>query len=239
MAVVSFNSRTDHDEARQRQDLVADLHDRLKGVGDLKAFPTDFKYALEHKVWESERELAGGSVLKPTTLHNFIHSEYPEGLGVDYAMIERLIGDRQDVLALWTEVTKRKPGRPEKAESENVYNVHDKDRPSGNTAEAGLRKLQKSASEGNEDAERELSLVKAGEKKVHTACVDAGLRKSTRIDADVKARCHKAIAEWIVSHGGHDDLSPVVSDLFACGAKGIAIEVKNLIGESIMDRRYS
>ncbi len=64
---------------------------------------------------------------------------------------------RIDVLALWAEVTKRKPGAPEgnknsakgdAPENEtNVDNVNScsPERPTGNTAAAGLRKLQKAA----------------------------------------------------------------------------------------------
>jgi hypothetical protein len=234
MTVHSFTPRSEKDEAVSRQDLVNDLHERLKGVGDLKAFPTDFKLVLEERVWEKERVLAGGAVIEPITFHEFIHSDYPRGIDANYDVIERLIGGRPDVLAIWTEVTKRPVGRPS-AETETLYIVQDKTAPTGNTAAAGLRKLQKAASEGNEAAAEAVD----GKKSVHRACVDAGVRKSTRIDRDVKQRCDRAIAEWIVGHAGaNDDLSPIVADLFAAGYKGAAIEIKNLIGESVMDRRY-
>ena len=82
-----------------------------------------------------------------------------------------------------------------------------------------------------------LAEVVAGHKKVHTACVDAGLRKSTKIDADVKARNAKFVAEWIVSHGEQEDLSPIVAALFGCGANAAAKELINTIGEPVtMDK---
>ena len=65
------------------------------------------------------------------------------------------------MLALWVEVTKRKPGAPEgnknaakgdaSDEETTVDNVTgcSPERPTGNSAIAGLRKLQKAAGEGN------------------------------------------------------------------------------------------
>ena len=85
-----------------------------------------------------------------------------------------MIGDRNDVLLLWTEVSKRKPGRPEKVEDETLDNIQGLVlAPTGTSREAGLRKLQKAAAEGNEEAAAQLVEVMAGTKKVHTACVEA------------------------------------------------------------------
>lgn len=243
--VLLFGNR---DAAASRQEIVNTLHDMLEGHAQLDGFPDNLKLALTERVWEADRVFAGGTRQGPMTFHAFVHEHYPAGLGATYDLVERLISGRSDVLAAWTEISRRKPGgannpygrsgKPE--ELINVDNVHvDKQgRPTGNSAEAGLRKLQKAASEGNDAAAEQLAAVTSGQKKVHTACVDAGLRKSTRIDADVKARCSKAVAEWIVERAGQDDLSGVVADLFSCGAKSVAIEIKNLIGESVMDRRY-
>lgn len=114
--------------------------------------------------------------------------------------LAHLIRDRADVLALWLGVTKRPPGNQsgnnqhtKKAEEEegNLYNVQSSapEAPTGNTAAAGLRKLQKAALEGNEKAGEELQAVVTGAKSVHRACVESRLRKTTRIDADVRQRC--------------------------------------------------
>lgn len=59
-----------------------------------------------------------------------------------------------------------------------------------------------------------------------------------KIDADVKHRCDRANAERAVEHLPHETLEAFVSDLFAAGHKSLAIEIKNLIGESIMDRNF-
>jgi hypothetical protein len=74
-----------------------------------------------------------------------------------YELVENLIRGRVDVLALWTEVTKRKPGEGQARDPEtgqmlpSLDNIQDRaiPAPTGTSAAAGLRKLQKAASEGN------------------------------------------------------------------------------------------
>ena len=243
--VVSFSSR---DPAVSKQEIVDTLN-RLIGEHDgLKFFATNFLIALEQRVWEGERRFVDGTVIPPCSFHDFIHKKYPYGIGADYETVENLIRDRADVLALWVDVTKRKPGNPTGANQHTkddgelgiVDNIHNSspERPSGTSAAAGLRKLQKAAAEGNEKAAEELQEVVAGAKSVHRACVESGLRKSPKIDSDVKQRAARALAEWIVEHAAGNDLDAVKANLFAAGAKNIAVELTNLLGESIMDRRY-
>jgi hypothetical protein len=79
------------------------------------------------------------------------------GIGATYDLVENLIRGRVDVLALWVDVTKRKPGNPTGAnqhtkeeEAGTLDNIQDSTKaPTGTSAAAGLRKLQKAASEGN------------------------------------------------------------------------------------------
>jgi ParB family chromosome partitioning protein len=63
--------------------------------------------------------------------------------------------------------------------------------------------------------------------------------KASRIDGDIKNRAAQELAEWIVAHANGNDLDAVKANLFASGAKNIAVELTNLIGQSIMDRRFS
>ena len=63
--------------------------------------------------------------------------------------------------------------------------------------------------------------------------------KASRIDGDIKNRAAQELAEWIVSHANGNDLDAVKANLFAAGAKNIAVELTNLIGQSIMDRRFA
>jgi hypothetical protein len=68
-----------------------------------------------------------------------------------------------DVLTLWCEVTKRKAGEDQPRDPDTgrmlpiVDNIHERqERPTGTSAAAGIRKLQKADAEGNEKAEVEL-----------------------------------------------------------------------------------
>lgn len=172
------------DEAASRQEIVDTLKRLIEEHDELKIFPSNFKLALEERVWEKERKSSSGKTIPPVSLHDFIHERYPIGIGATYDLVERLIGGRPDVLALWVEVTKRKAGEDQPRDPDtgrmlpNVDNVNERpERPTGNSAAAGLRKLQKAANEGNEKAAEELEAVKSAAKSINAACIDAGLRK--------------------------------------------------------------
>ena len=117
-------------------------------------------------------------------------------------------------------------------------NIHSFERPSGTSAAAGLRRLDREAEKGNEVAARALEQVKAGTVSVHAAMVDCGFRKSTKIDRDVRDRAAQSLAELIVAHVPSDALDAAKGDAFACGARALGIALSNLIGGSIMDGRY-
>ena len=78
-----------------------------------------------------------------------------------------------------------------------------------------------------EAAQAALTDVVEGRKSVHGACVDAGLRKSTKIDADVKARCSRSAAEWIVAHAGQVWVRPTAPTVRAMLTKtcGRTVEI--------------
>lgn len=60
--------------------------------------------------------------------------------------------------------------------------------------------------------------------------------KPSKLDADVKKRCDIANAERAVQHMPWEVLEAFISDLFAAGHKSLAIEIKNLTGESVFDK---
>lgn len=65
-------------------------------------------------------------------------------------------------------------------------------------------------------------------------------RKTIRsqIDADVKARAAKEVAEIIAEHVPGEWWDAVKSNLYAAGASNIANALTNITGEAIMDRRH-
>lgn len=63
--------------------------------------------------------------------------------------------------------------------------------------------------------------------------------KASKIDGDIAHRAAVSVAEWIVEHANGNDLDAIKANLFATTSKAIAIELTNLLGSSIMDRRYA
>ena len=131
--VLPFGAR---DSAVDRQVIVDTLHQMLDGHTQLDGFPDNLKLALEGRIWEADRVFPGGTRQGPMTLHAFVHEHYPAGLGASYATVERLISDRNDVLLLWTEVSKRPQGQ----RTDLVDNINEvaPGRPTGYIKRAGL-----------------------------------------------------------------------------------------------------
>lgn len=193
--VYSFNDIGSKDaEARTRQDIVNSAYNALThGTEGIKNFPVFLAECFEQAVWKHERIFSGGSRCNPISFHEFIHAPYPTGLGASYGMIRSLIAEDINMLALWDAETQRSSGAPlgnqnalkldAQPEGETtVDNVHDcspPERPTGNTEQAGLRRLRKTAEAGDSRAQLWLDDVLAGKVSVHRACVAMGWRKPT------------------------------------------------------------
>jgi hypothetical protein len=103
---------------------------------------------------------------------NIVHDRPPSGLGSTYARIEKLIRDDVEALSLWTAATRRLPSEGQTRDERGrlgpvVDNIHDRmpERPSGTSREAALRRLNKAAAEGNEEAVKARRSVLAGEQR--------------------------------------------------------------------------
>lgn len=93
------------------------------------------------------------------------------------------------------------------------------------------------------DADKQIETVQRALKGIaereanERACSDAK-RSQARIDADVKQRAARMIAEIIVENIHADALDGLRANLAATTNKHILTELANLLGASIMDRRY-
>lgn len=67
---------------------------------------------------------------------------------------------------------------------------------------------------------------------------DPTIVNRNKIDADIKARAAKEVAEIIAEHVPGEWWDAVKANLYSAGAKNIADEFSNVTGESIMDGRY-
>lgn len=84
-------------------------------------------------------------------------------------------------------------------------------------------------------AKRDLALLRSQEKE---KTKPAQSRASSKIDADVKSRAAKEVADIIAEHVPGEWWDAVKSNLYAAGATNIANAFSNITGQSIMDRRF-
>lgn len=235
-----FGPRTEQSEAASRQSLVDTLKRLVEGESDLAMFPATLRVAMEDRIWEKERIFVSGTIIPPTTFHAFIHAKYPDGIGANYDLVEKLISGDVKAQTLYTEITKRQPGRPAKSADETLYIVQgsEPEAPTGNSAAAGLRRLMKEADAGNSVAKQALAAVNEGRKSVHAASVECGFRKG--IDPEVKAVAARDAAEMAVamSEGDFERLQAFEHLLRKAGAKNVADQIANITDPALMDRRH-
>lgn len=81
-------------------------------------------------------------------------------------------------------------------------------------------------------AKRDLAFLKSAQRDATKSA------NRSKIDADVKARAAKEVAEIIAEHVPGEWWDAVKSNLYAAGASNIANALTNITGEAIMDRRH-
>ena len=175
------------DNAATRQDIVHSLHEALSGaVSGLRNIPIFVREAIEAKVWQQERIFAGGTRQKPVSFHAFVHEPYPVGLGADYAVVRRFLIEDAATLSLWDQAVQQPAGAPAgnqnaaAAKQTTVDNIHDRQRrPTGTSAQAGLRRLRLAVEAGDERAAPLLARVTSGETSINAAAIAMGWRKPT------------------------------------------------------------
>lgn len=176
------------EHAVTRQDIVRSLHEALNGaVAGINNIPIFVREAFEAKVWQQTRVFSGGTRQSPISFHDFVHQAYPVGLGSTYETVRRFLVVDAATLAMWDEACQRGAGNanrdPETGRlAPSVDNVHERaapDRPTGNSAQAGIRRLRKAADEGQERAAALLARVEAKDLSVNAAAVEMGWRHPT------------------------------------------------------------
>lgn len=85
-------------------------------------------------------------------------------------------------------------------------------------------------------AKRDLALIRNQERE---KAKPAQSRASSKIDADVKSRAAKEVADIIAEYVPGEWWDAVKSNLYAAGATNIANELNNITGQSVMDRRFA
>jgi hypothetical protein len=197
--VYAFGVVTAEREEAIRQDVVDALKRCLDGAGKMGRFPFFLSEAINGRIWEHVRRLPGGTPVKPMSLHEFITTRYPLGLGIDHDTVKRLIAGDPVVMDLYDGEVKRgdgganNPNRdPETGRlvaapltGNNIPSEGEPGRPEGTSAQKGLRRLRAAAETGDPRAQALHADVLAkriidGKKMtVNRACVEMGWRSPT------------------------------------------------------------
>lgn len=291
---------SDEEIARQRQRIVDEIHDAIGNGQMFGTLCTSLMQALDGRVWEQERILAGGTRQGPLKFAQFVCEPYPVGLGTSLPALKKMIAAsvehselaanryapeeaarvKQNINAAVAKVLllidgemERGPGNQRIEEqprgedgrvqekTRTVDNVHDtEERPTGNSKEAGLRRLRKAAEDtvdqesgevipGDPRAKELLEQVLSGLKSTHAACVEMGWRKAARtvsvdeagpsgIDKEVKRDAARNMAHWLAENSKPDQWDWIKATLYTAGAKLVADAFANEIGAGVatMDR---
>ena len=136
----------------------------------LEAFPGLIRKIIETEAWR-EREVRPRLVVKLDCFMDLIVRQPPDGWGENPSKIEKVLSDDPDVLALWRESTKRKPGPKGDDNYHDNIMVIDPDKAQQGTSKSyTLSRLKREAPELYERVcNRELS--------ANAAAIEAGLRK--------------------------------------------------------------
>ncbi|MEW2570168.1 hypothetical protein [Streptomyces sp. NPDC047070] len=173
-------------ELRERGQLVASLGSSLRsGATSLGTVPKLLEELLTSGGWmDFVTRLGDHITYDPCEFADFVETVPLQGLGADLTVVERLIGQRPDLLAILYELTPpRDPGRPKTLNDVQSFPVgtpsEDQDHavpvprrrpPAGNNVENIMRKLARERPDL-------LEQVTAGRMKAYTAAVEAGWRK--------------------------------------------------------------
>lgn len=303
--VVSFPSfMTDDEAALKRQSLVDEIH---QSMGDAQSFAmicSTLLQALNLRVWEGQRILAGGSRCQPVTFIEFVTRKYPVGLGTTVPALKKMVSAsiehsemnaekygpeeaervKQNIRANLAKVlmqidaeTQRGAGGANNPNRDpetgrllpnpdylNVDNVHVEatPRPTGNSKDAGLRRLRTAAEDkvdpdtgevtpGDARAKDCLDRVLAGEMSVNAAHIEMGwrpkmvsvraedaeeikrLRSASLLDSEVKKDAARMLAARLAERFPSDEWDWLKSTLYTAGAKAIADALASEIGAGV------
>lgn len=156
------------DSLRHNANLVDSLGSALRsGEHGLSTVPALLRRVLEEDSWR-EFVTKRGEHVQHERWEDFVTTQPLAGLGASMDLVDRIVGkDDPELLRLLRKAKAKKPGRPsrETANGEDSTPIT-KGEGSDLTADRLAR-----------DAPEEYEAVQTGEKSIHRAAVDAGIRK--------------------------------------------------------------
>ena len=148
------------------------------GVGTLSDVPALIKRIIEEQAWKC-REVRPGQTVELSSLHELITKPKLDGWGEDPKKVEGLLKDEPEVLTLWRNAMKQRPGPRDSSSNDNIMET-----PQGTSRSYTLDRLERDHPELHQR-------VIAGELSANAAAITAGFRKPTitvAIDPDSAAR---------------------------------------------------
>lgn len=150
---------------------VFSLYQNLKyGIGSLDDIPRYIKHILEHKAWQRRYLHNSRQLIEFEAFEDFLAAPPPEGINTSFDTLIRLCSKDAGTLALLDKEVQRLRGRNWNTENKTIKY------PSGNSKQAGIRKLAKYA-EVNKEVAEAYGKVLAGEISINRALITTGLRK--------------------------------------------------------------
>ena len=175
----------------ERDSLHRSLRERLvKG----QAIAATIHRALAERIWEGRIDQRGRE-WKYDSFVAYLTAQPPGGLSQKLDDVRPMILADNETLRLFDEAVQRPPYIHAR---DDVDNVHVTPRPTGNSKQAGIRRLRKAAASDERAAEL-LRLVASHEMSTNAACVAMGWRKKPcafdrvvaayrKLDADERER---------------------------------------------------
>lgn len=193
--------------------VVDALYRSIRNGRAIDNIPGLVKQVIQDEMWKSLLVKETGEIVEFPSFCEFVKTAPPEGLGASLDTVKKLCRDDNEAMALIDEATKREPGNPTGANqyNGNVSNINNstEERPVGTTKQAGLRRLRKLESEGNQQAAKLRRRVLSNELSVNAALIELKLRaKTITLPLDPK----KAAAT-IKRHFSTDDIEALVEEL--------------------------
>lgn len=167
------------------------LYRWVRDSHSLEKIPELVKRIIREEMWKQHLFEKTGEVFQFENFQAFVETHPPDGLGTTIENIWHLCREDQEAQDLIDQATQRKVGAPKGSQNAkknreiNLYNVQDKNKaPTGNTKQAGLRKLRKYA-EIHQEFEKFYQMALAGDMSVNMALIKTGLRsKALTIPSD-------------------------------------------------------
>lgn len=191
--------------------VVDALYRSIRNGRSIDNIPGLVKQVIQDEMWKSLLVKETGEIVEFPSFCEFVKTSPPEGLGASLDTVKRLCRDDNEAIGLIDEATKGNQGKRNDLINffDNIQEVESKEAPTGTSKQAGLRRLRKLESEGNQKAATLRKRVLSNELSVNAALVELKLRpKTITLPLDPK----KAAAT-IKRHFSTDDIEALIEEL--------------------------